>query len=133
MRIYLDSVIVVYFLDHVGEFQVRAANRMAALKSAGDQIVVSELVRMECRVDPIRKNDHGRLTGMDGFFSLTDVEFVPITTAVFERATRNRAVHRYKAIDSLNLAAAVEGRCDVFLTNDRQLRGFLDVAVEILP
>jgi predicted nucleic acid-binding protein len=133
MKVYLDSVILVYFLDHVGPFQVRAAQRLAALHAAGDAVAISDLVRMECRMDPLRSGDAARLARMDGFFARADVEKVPITTAVFDRATEIRARHGYKTIDAINLAAAIEGGCDRFLTNDLQLKGFPDVAVEILP
>jgi predicted nucleic acid-binding protein len=133
MKVYLDSVILVYYLDHVGDFQTRAATRLSALRVAGDGIAVSDLVRMECRVDPIRKGDNVRLARFDGFLVHPDVEIVPINTAVFDRATQIRASHNYKAVDSINLAAAIEGGCDEFLTNDLQLSGFPDLTVEILP
>ena len=133
MKVYLDSVVIIYYLDHVGSLQARAANRLAALKGAGDEIVVSDLVRMECRVDPIRTGDNVRLTRFDGFFAHPDVQTAPITTAVFDRATQIRATHRYKTMDSINLAAAVEAGCDVFLTNDTQLSGSPDIIVEIMP
>ncbi len=35
--------------------------------------------------------------------------------------------------DALQLAAAVEGGCGLFLTNDRRLSGFPDIPVEVLP
>jgi predicted nucleic acid-binding protein len=35
--------------------------------------------------------------------------------------------------DSLHLAAAVEGGCDRFLTNDARLSRFPDIPVEVLP
>jgi predicted nucleic acid-binding protein len=133
MKVYLDSVVIIYYLDHAGAFQVRAAHRLAALHAAGDEIVVSDLVRMECRVDPIRKGDTLRLARFDGFFAHPDVQVVPITTTVFDRATQVRAAHGYKTIDAINLAAAVEASCNIFLTNDAQLTGFRDITVEILP
>jgi predicted nucleic acid-binding protein len=132
MRVFLDSVIIIYYLDHTGKFQARAANRLAACHAAGDEVAVSDLVRMECRVDPIRKGDNVRLTRFDGFFTRPDVHIVPITTVVFDRATQIRATHGYRTIDSINLAAAAEADCNLFLTNDTQLSGFPDIAVEIL-
>ncbi|MEX0713941.1 MAG: PIN domain-containing protein [Pirellulales bacterium] len=128
----MDSVILIYFLDHVGTLQARAAKRLAALRSAGDQIVISDLVRMECRVIPIRMGDSARLAHFDSFFAHPDVQAVPITTAVFDRATRIRATHGYKAIDSINLAAAAEGHCGLFLTNDTKLSRFPDLTVETI-
>jgi predicted nucleic acid-binding protein len=133
MRVYLDSVIIIYFLDHLGPLQVRAASRLAAIQTAGDQVAVSDLVRLECRVDPVRKGDVKRLAAFDGFFTHPDVVLLPLDSAVFNRATEIRATHGFKTMDSINLAAAVEGNCYVFLTNDARLAGFPDLTVEILP
>jgi predicted nucleic acid-binding protein len=115
MRVFLDSVIIIYYLDHTGDFQAQAAKRLAACHAAGDEIAINDLVRMECRVDPIRKGDSLRLARFDGFFSHPDVYVVPITAAVFDRAAQIRAAHGYKTIDSIN-----------------QLSDFPDIAVEIL-
>ena len=57
MLIYCDSCILLYFYDHVGIFNVRATNRLTALDAAGDRIAVSDLVRLECRVRPIKIGD----------------------------------------------------------------------------
>ena len=35
MLVYCDSVILMYFFDHVGPFNVRATNRLAAMAGAG--------------------------------------------------------------------------------------------------
>jgi len=133
MLIYLDSVILMYFFDHTGPFNVRAVNRLAALAAAGDRVAVSDLVRLEYRVKPLKTGDTAKLSAFDGFCGRPDVHVVPITTAVFDRATQIRATHNFKLADSLHLAAAVEGRCDRFLTNDGRLSAFPDVPVEVLP
>jgi predicted nucleic acid-binding protein len=44
-----------------------------------------------------------------------------------------RAKHNFKTVDALNLAAAVEGNCDRFLTYDARLARFADIPVEVLP
>jgi hypothetical protein len=69
MRVFLDSIIIIYYLDHTGNFQARAANRLSACHAAGDEVAINDVVRMECRVDPIRKGDNLRLARFDGFFS----------------------------------------------------------------
>jgi predicted nucleic acid-binding protein len=82
---------------------------------------------------PIRLGNAAALAVYDGFFARPDVRIVPITTAVFDRATHIRATHNFKLGDALYLAAAVEARCDSFLTNDTRLAAFTDVPVEGLP
>ncbi len=131
--IYCDSMILMYFFDHTGPFNVRATNRLAALAAAGDLIAVSHLVRLECRVKPIMNADDARLTLYDAFFARPDVRILPITPAVFDRATLIRATYKFKLGDSLHLAGAAEAGCDRFLTNDARLAAFTDIAVEVLP
>ena len=133
MLIYCDSVILMYYFDHVGVFNVRATNRLANLAAAGDQIAVSDLVRLECRVFHVKMGNKARLALFDTFFARTDVQLAPITTLVFDRATSIRASHNFKLADSLHLAAGVELGCDKFLTNDRRLSAFSDIPIEVLP
>ena len=133
MLVYCDSVILIYFLDSVGPFNVRAVARMAALRAASDIAAFSDLTRLECRVKPLKLGATKTLSDFDDFFARSDVRVVPITTAVFDRATIIRATYNFKLADSLHLAAAVEGHCDRFLTNDTRLSAFTDVPVEVLP
>ncbi len=133
MMIYWDSVITIYLLDHTGGFQARAKARLTVIEKAGDVIAVSDLSRLECRVKPIRTGDAGSLAQFDAFFVRPDVQQVPLTTAVFDRATLLRATHNFKLGDSLHLAAAIEAGCDRFLTNDHRLSKCTDITVEVLP
>jgi predicted nucleic acid-binding protein len=132
MLIYCDSVILIYFLDTVGPFNVRALTRMAAMQVAGDIPAFSDLTRLECRVKPLKLGATATLADFDAFFVRPDVRLMPITRSVFDRATSIRAKHNCKLGDSLHLAAAVESGCDRFLTNDIRLSAFTDIAVEVL-
>jgi predicted nucleic acid-binding protein len=133
MVIYCDSVILIYFLDAVGPFNVRAVARMAAIQAARDTPAFSDLTRLECRVKPLSLGVLTTLADFDAFFTRPDVRLVPITTGVFDRATVIRATFHFKLADSLHLAAAVESGCDRFLTNDGRLAAFTDIPVDVLP
>jgi predicted nucleic acid-binding protein len=50
---YVDSVILIYFLERADAFHVRAASWLAAFQTAGDELAVTDLSRLECRVAPI--------------------------------------------------------------------------------
>lgn len=133
MLIYLDSVICIYAVEGAPAFQARARARLAAMKTAGDQPAISDLTWLECRVKPIRLGDRAALSDMEAFLTASDVARTPMPTVVYERACRIRAVHNYKLGDSLHLAAAIEGGCGLFLTNDHRLSMFSDIPVEVLP
>ena len=133
MLVYCDSMIFIYYLDLAGPFQVRAAKRLATVQSAGDQIAFSDLTRLECRVTPIRLGDTLTLSKFDAFFALPDVRWVPITTAVFDRAKQMRATYELKTPAAIHQAAPGAHWCDVFLTNDTRLSGCPEITVEVLP
>src|SRR5438270_8789841 len=118
MLVYLDTVIGIYAVEGAPSFQARARARLAMMRSAGDQPAISDLTWLECRVKPIRLADATALADIEAFLTASDVVRVPLPTAVYERACRIRAVHNYRLADSLHLAAAVEGGCGLFLTND---------------
>jgi uncharacterized protein len=133
MRIYCDSVILIYYFEGAPSFKARATTRLTAMWAAGDGIVTSDLVRLECRMLPIRLGDAVSLADYDNFFAQANVERAPLTSAVYDRATLIRAAHNFKLGDSLHLAAAVQAGCDRFLTNDTRLSAFTDITVEVLP
>jgi uncharacterized protein len=133
MLVYCDSMILIYYLDHEGQFQDRAAARLASIRAVGDQIAVSDLTRLECRVAPIRMGDTLLLAKFDAFFALPQVRYAPLTTAVFDRATYLRATRRLGTADALHLAAAIDAGCGVFLTNDARLGNVDGIVIETLP
>ncbi|HUY35097.1 MAG TPA: hypothetical protein VMV69_20275 [Pirellulales bacterium] len=68
MLIYCDSVVLIYFLDTVGPFNVRAVARMAAAHAAGDVASFSDLTRLECRVKPLKLGATTTLADFQAFF-----------------------------------------------------------------
>jgi predicted nucleic acid-binding protein len=133
MRLYCDSVILIYYFEGTPSFKTRAPSRLATMWIAGDILAISDLVRLECRMQPIRLGNIVQLAEYDNLFVQPNVERVPITAAVFDLATMIRATYNFKLADSLHLGAAVEAGCDLFLTNDTRLLAFRDIPVEVLP
>jgi predicted nucleic acid-binding protein len=131
--VFLDTNIVIYLIENPPGFGARANAYVATLRAAGHTFAVSDLVRMECRVDAVRRSDTALLAQFDAFFTLADVRVLPLTALVCDRATLIRANHNFKTPDALQLAAAIVHGCDRFLTNDARLRACTDIIVEELP
>jgi predicted nucleic acid-binding protein len=129
MRLYLDSAPIIYHIERVVPFAAAVDARLAA---SGIVLVSSELARLECLVVPLRNGDAVRVGDFDMFFGARVAELVDFTGAVFRRAAEIRASHNFKTPDALHLAAAVEGGCTAFLTNDAQLTRFPGLAVEVI-
>jgi predicted nucleic acid-binding protein len=132
MILYLDTTLVIYFVERPPVWWAKTTTRLAAALAAGDTFAISDLIRMECLVIPFRNGDAARVAEFTTFFARPDIQVLSLTGQVCERAARIRAPHRFGAIDSLHLAAAVEHGCGLFLTNDAQLSRFPDIPVEVL-
>lgn len=129
---YLDSNIVIYLVEWPALLTAAAVARLQTLIAAGPILACSELTRLECCCRPLGRSDFALLRRYDDFFARPNVQLVAITPAVFRRATVIRAYHGFGTLDALHLAAAVEGGCQHFLTNDARLSGFPDLTVEVL-
>jgi predicted nucleic acid-binding protein len=132
MIVFLDTNSVIYAVENPPSWGPKASGRLAALRTGGDSFMISDLTRMECLVGPLRTADATTEGLFRAFFTAGGVQVVPITAAVCDRAARIRATHRFKPMDALQLAAAVEHGAGVFLTNDVRLNTFTDLTVEVL-
>ncbi len=130
MKAYLDSCIVIYLVEGAGEY--RAAVQSALEISCPEETCVSDLVRLECRVGPIRRGDSPMLERFDQF--LADATVVPLTSTVYDLAEELRAHHRVKTPDAIHAAAAIDHGCAEFWTNDRRLAAIEDrITIRVLP
>ena len=132
MAVFLDSNIVIYLVEQTPDLGTAAANRIQSGIADGQRLMVSDLVRMECIVRPLREEDDVTLSAFNDLFDSEDVDVVTITREVCDRAAAIRARHGFRPMDSLHLASAVENGCERFLTHDGRLRGFPDITVEVL-
>ncbi len=130
--VFLDASPVIYLIEQPANFGPKITARVTSLLASGERLAVSDLVRMECQVGPLKANDAVLLAQYVTFFRSPDVSVLPVSPAVCDRAARIRAQYGFKPLDSLHLAAAVEHGCTLFLTNDAPLKRFPDVLVEIL-
>jgi uncharacterized protein len=129
VRLYLDTAPIVYHVERTMPFVGAVDARLAA---TGVVLVSSELARLECLVLPLRNGDAARVADFDMFFNARLDELVGFTSAVFRRAAEIRASGNFRTPDALHLAAAIEGGCTGFLTNDADLTRFAGLAVEVV-
>jgi predicted nucleic acid-binding protein len=118
MLLYLDSCVVIYYVEQHPQFFTRIDDR---LNDADTRIVVSDLTRLECLVQPLRQGDVILQKQYEFFFGASDLTVVGCPGRVFDLATELRARHRLKTPDALHLAAAIEAGCEEFWSNDHCL------------
>ncbi len=94
---------------------------MIQLEASGEIACFSDLTCLECRVRPLRDGKVDLLERYDDLFSSGALVRLPIDSDTFERATQLRAQEGWKTPDALHIAAALQGGCREFWTNDDRL------------
>ena len=95
---------------------------------SGKVIISSVITCEEYLVYPYRTNNQEKIEVFFEFTEDNEIELVPVSVKIAKRAAAIRAEYKdFKAMDSLQLAVALETNCDLFLTNDKQLRQFKDL------
>lgn len=139
MLCYLDTCIVIHAVEGQTPFQQRAQSHFAGLEADGYRFLSSDLTRGECLVHPLGRGDAPLLLAHELFFLSPNLSTIAVSRTIHERAARIRGVYRYDTgrifglADSLHLAAAIEFRCNRFLTNDARLGAFREIADQIPP
>jgi predicted nucleic acid-binding protein len=129
--VYLDSVLIIYLVEQNPQHGPAVEAWLMANPTAS--LVSSELARMETLVLPTRNNDSARIADFNAFFSTQVTQMIRLDRSVFEKATEIRASHpSFRTPDAIHLAAATTFGCDLFLTNDAQLRHYSGINVTLI-
>jgi len=129
MRIDLDTAPIVYVVEQNSSFSPLVTAKLGKL---GGDLVSGELVRLEALVLPTRNLDLGLIQDFEDFFAKRLTETVSVDRAVLNQAVQIRASYPFKTPDAKQLASSVMSGCDVFLTNDNQLKQFTGITVEVI-
>ena len=124
-RVFLDTTPLIYFLDDDVNFGKKTKSILEEILSAGKSLVSSVITCEEYLVYPYRSGNQEKV---DVFFEFSDacrIDLVPISLDVATLAAKIKAEYKdFKTMDSLQLAVALYSGCDLFLTNDKQLKRF---------
>jgi len=132
--LFLDTCIVIYWIEAPDPFHARLMKRLRALRNEAPDAVfaVSRLSWLECMVKPFRDKDQALADEYRAFFEAGQLTVVELTAAVVERAAVLRANHGLRTPDALQVSSALELADDVlFLTNDRRLQKVPGLRAEI--
>lgn len=86
LLVFVDANILIYHLESTPNLGARASARLAAIRAAGGQVVISDLIRLECRVGPLKLGDGSLLSLYDRFFAIPSVRVAALTPAVCDPA-----------------------------------------------
>ena len=128
-RIFLDTAPIIYFLDESSPLRAKTEQVLSEMIGTHAELVTSVISCMEYLVHPYRRQDSRAICALWQFVDGCGIQVLDVTKATAEKAAKIRAVFpSFKAMDALQLAVARMSGCDVFLTNDKQLRRFDEIS-----
>ena len=100
---------------------------------ADKKFVTSVITMEEYFVFPYRNKLYSFIDMFDRLVETTDMEIVEVNQEIAKKAAQIRAEYKFfKPMDALQLATACITGCDLFLTNDKQLRQFREIKCVIV-
>ena len=123
-RIFLDTAPIIYFVENKPGYVETVADLIAANPEA--EYFTSVISITEYLPYPLKQPNRDELIRrFDRFITEAEIAVVDIDRQIATEAARIRAEWpSFKTMDALQLATALAHGCDLFLTNDKQLRQF---------
>lgn len=127
-KVFLDTTPLIYFLDDDIHFGLKTRQIFEEILYNDRLLLTSVLTCMEYLVHPYRTNNQAKIKACADFLNDCHIPVLSINLEIATRAAQIRAAYKdFKSLDALQLATACVYGCDVFLTNDKQLRQFREI------
>lgn len=130
-KVFFDTAPFIYFLENDGDFKLKAKKVFSDYEKA--DFFTSTVTVGEYLTGAFKNNDEQNASDFRNTIKDYDFEVIQISWSIAEEAARIRAKYKgFKMMDSLQLASAKVSGCDLFVSNDIQLKQYEDVNVLIL-
>ena len=127
-KIFLDTTPIIYFLDVDVNYAEKVENLFSDFLEAESQMITSTITCTEYLTYPYRTGNSEKIDAFYEFLSDCHIPMCPIDVDIAKKAAQIRAEYKdFKTMDCLQLATACVQECDLFLTNDKQLRQFKEI------
>ena len=132
-KIFVDTSPLIYLLDEKSPLRPKAEQLFSRFLNLQDTLVISPITCMEYLVFPYRTDNQSAIKIFWKFLGECGVNVHKIDELTAVKAAQIRADYPYfKTADSLQLASACVADCNLFLSNDKQLRQFNEINCVIL-
>ena len=132
-RLYTETALLIYYVEENPTYVAKMDAIIEAIEDRPIEAVSSVITLTEVLTRPLRLGNvrlereyRDILLHSRGFRLLT------ITARIAESAAALRARYTLRTPDALHIAAAIDVRCDAFLTNDTDTKRVTEIAVLVL-
>lgn len=132
-QIFLDTAPVIYFVEKNPDYSEKVQPVFSKLDEGTLIAVVSPITLAECLVLPYKiPNPEIAQLFTDLIVNNENVLFHSIDEVIADQAAGLRARYNISLTDAFQLAIAIQAECDVFLTNDADLRRIKEIPILVL-
>ena len=129
-KIFLDTAPIIYFVEQKEIYLNRIRNILKTNYLA--DFYTSAISVAEYSLYPYLY-DKSLLARYNQFINIMGINIVNIDKNIAEKSALIRSQYKhFKTADSLQFASALSSKCDLFITNDKQLRQFSEIEVLVL-
>lgn len=130
-KVFVDTAPFIYFIEkdfNNPQYHEKVKSFFKYGYDNDKEFVSSVITLEEYFVFPYRNKAYALIDMFERLIATTDMEIVEINREIAKKAAKIRAEYKgFKAMDALQLATACLTGCDLFLTNDKQLKQFKEI------
>ena len=125
-KVFIDTAPIIYYLQNSDLYFSHMKTFWKEYNEC--DFVTSAITITEYLTYPYRQEDMDLVNSFYDFINNMEIYVKNIDERIAEKAAQIRAKYKYfKTMDALQLATACIMGCDLFLTNDKQLRQFKEI------
>ena len=122
-RVFVDTAPIIYYLENSPLYSEVIKRFFTTGIEENIQVVTSAITIEEYLVYPYSSGQMDIVYNFKRFLDYINVEIVDINSDIAEQASKLRGQYKgFKAMDALQISSAIASGCDMFFTNDKQLR-----------
>lgn len=122
-RVFVDTAPIIYYLENSALYMDSVKKFFEKCVKENIQVVTSAIIIEEYLVFPYSSGKIEFADNFKRFIEYMNIMVVDIDPNIAEQGAKIRGKYKnFKAMDALQVAAAIVSGCDMFFTNDKQLR-----------
>ena len=130
-KVFLDTAPLIYFIEKDSNNPQYFDNMKQFFEEGyreNKEFLTSVITMAEYFVFPYRNQKMSYIDSFHRLVDTLDMEIAEVDQEIAKKAAQIRAQYKnFKAMDALQLATACVTGCDLFLTNDKQLKQFVEI------
>ena len=132
-KYFIDTSPFIYILENNPEFYAKTFECLYRALKKNALFYTSVITFNEYCVKPEISDRKDLITDFEDLLEEWDVYTNDITAKIAKKGAKLRAKYAFlKGMDSLQIASALEIKCDVFLTNDKRLKEIQEIKVVLI-